>query len=199
MPKDYSKKPVNKPSKSAGIKPWLRLLTSFIGGYFLATIFDYATLKDWISQHWRGRTPSLVVFNKLAKQHELPKPKFEFYTLLTKSQNFPLTPSSPVPVETATPLRVQQQTPPSENKLITNIKEGYFVQIASFKNRQDAERLKASLILKGFDATISIALQQQTSWFRVAVGPFNSRGEAEKALVALAKVEGVKGMIRKLG
>ncbi|MGQ3888059.1 SPOR domain-containing protein [Legionella sp. CNM-1927-20] len=77
-------------------------------------------------------------------------------------------------------------------------KEAFLIQIAAFNRRQDAEHLKASLVLRGFDVTISPILKNNVNWYRVVVGPFPSRAEAEKAQLAVARSERMKGMIRKV-
>ncbi|WED43489.1 SPOR domain-containing protein [Legionella cardiaca] len=97
-------------------------------------------------------------------------------------------PHTPVPVTEAKPL------PATVNKT----KEAYLVQIASFKSKQEAERLKAALTLKGFDVNIAVAPPQQGGWFRVILGPYGSKMEAEKIQVAVARTERIKGMVRKL-
>ncbi|MCA0403625.1 MAG: SPOR domain-containing protein [Proteobacteria bacterium] len=78
-------------------------------------------------------------------------------------------------------------------------KETFLIQIASFRNRQDAEKLKASLILKGFDVNVAMATQNQANWYRVIVGPFASRNDAMKTQNILARNERIQGMIRKVG
>jgi cell division protein FtsN len=77
-------------------------------------------------------------------------------------------------------------------------REAFLIQIAAFNRRQDAEHLKASLALRGFDVTISSFLKNNVNWYRVVVGPFPSRVEAERAQVAVARSERMKGMIRKI-
>ena len=77
-------------------------------------------------------------------------------------------------------------------------KEAFLIQIAAFNKRQDAEHLKALLVLRGFDVTVSPFIKENINWYRVIVGPLPSRAEAEKAQIAVAKSERMKGMIRKI-
>ncbi|WP_019218251.1 SPOR domain-containing protein [Legionella tunisiensis] len=116
-------------------------------------------------------------------------------------------PSSPVAIaSTPTPAAANQQTQTpavvTESKPVTvastNSKESYLLQLASFKNKQEAERLKAALTLKGFDVHVAMSSQQQGNWFRVILGPFHSRGDAEKARMSIARSERITGMIRKM-
>lgn len=75
-------------------------------------------------------------------------------------------------------------------------KGNYLVQVASFKARQDAEYMKGSLILKGFNVyIIPVSHATKGNWFRVVVGPYANRMLAQKAQVTLAKNERLHGMI----
>ena len=72
----------------------------------------------------------------------------------------------------------------------------YVVQVASFKARQDAEHMKGSLILKGFNVSvIPVTYANKGSWFRVVVGPYPNRMLAQKAQLTLAKNERLNGMV----
>jgi len=72
----------------------------------------------------------------------------------------------------------------------------YLVQVASFKARQDAEHMKGSLILKGFDVyVVPVTTAARGNWFRVVVGPYSNRIMAQKAQETLARNEHLHGMI----
>jgi len=215
MARDYVKKRQTR-QQSQAPRRFLIAIASFLCGYLVATVFDFSSLTSWVNkqvQAYKGKDvplPQQVV----AKKQELPKPKFEFYTLLAKDGNSPanrpapVTPikmisAQPVPVQTVTNSSSNQQIAPvTESKPVSvknNInKESYQVQIASFNKRPDAEHLKASLVMQGFDVNITQTSQNNISWFRVVIGPFPSRGEAEKAQINVARSERMKGMIRKV-
>lgn len=90
----------------------------------------------------------------------------------------------------------------TDNKLVGSAnrraKEAYLIQVAAFNKHQDAEHLKVSLLLHGFDVKVSPFLKENVNWYRVIVGPFPSRAQALKAQIAVAKSERMKGMIRKI-
>lgn len=73
----------------------------------------------------------------------------------------------------------------------------YVVQLAAFRNRQDAERLKASLTLRGMHASVTGVTQQNVTWFRVLIGPYASRDLAMRAQNAAYQTEKVRGMVRR--
>lgn len=219
MAKDYGRrKPMRQ--KSSAPKQLFWVLASFLCGYLTATVFDFTSLSSWVNTNiLANRNGEKPQAQAVAKQAELPKPKFEFYTLLAKDRSAqpPLNrPTAPVqakpagqpalPTAAPTPLASNRQQQPAtvavtESKPVAtaNLSKGsYLIQIASFKNRQDAERMKAALTLKGFDVNVAMTSQQQVNWFRVIVGPFNSRMAAEKVQLALAQSERIQGMIRKM-
>lgn len=223
MAKDYGRRPSRQ--RSSAPKQIFWVLASFVGGYLAATVFDFTSLTTWINTQVLGhQDEQKTAVHVIAKQNEMPKPKFEFYTLLAKDRSAPaqithqvdpsamtqqakavVSPSSPAtPVPPTASVNQQAQAPAviAESKPVavasTNSKESYLLQIASFKNRQEAERLKAALTLKGFDVHIAMASQQQVNWFRVVIGPFHSRGDAEKVRMSIARSERITGMIRKM-
>jgi cell division protein FtsN len=71
----------------------------------------------------------------------------------------------------------------------------YLVQVASFKQRRDAEQMKGMLTLKGFDVNVVTISYAGANWFRVVVGPFTNRNLAQRAQFSLAKNERLRGMV----
>ena len=57
----------------------------------------------------------------------------------------------------------------------------YFVQVGAFKNLADAESHRAKLQLSGIEAKISEREQAGQAVFRVRVGPFDKKEEADKS------------------
>jgi len=64
----------------------------------------------------------------------------------------------------------------------------YLMQCASFRTRAQAEELKAKIALHGFESQIKQSRGDSGEWFRVIMGPFNSKRDAEKTKHALAKL-----------
>jgi cell division protein FtsN len=67
----------------------------------------------------------------------------------------------------------------------------YFVQAGAFRTESDADAQRARLAILGWEARISERDQNGRSVFRVRVGPFSKRDEAEalKEKLTLAKVD----------
>lgn len=59
------------------------------------------------------------------------------------------------------------------------------LQAASFRSREDAERLRAALLLMDLPAATSDITLTSGHWYRVTVGPFDSRVQAQRALTRL--------------
>lgn len=207
---------------------WIRklMLSAFIFsmGYLTASFLDVQQLSAWFSKLTVDKN-STSKARLTTEQAQLPKPKLEFYTLLTKhhTNNIivpkPLVPASAETVATVEPpvnkvnaalaLAVKNEvkvvarlpapfTATAQPALASKSASTYTIQIAAFRTREDAEHLKASLLLKGFEASVQAIAAQRVTWFRVMVGPFASREQAEKMQTVLATRQRVSGMIRKM-
>ena len=107
------------------------------------------------------------------------KPRFEFYKVLTDNV------ASPAP----------KITPKTANKpvVLDLSKELYYVQVGSFANAEDADKLKAKLALMGMEAAVQVAsIPDKGVWHRVRLGPYKGQSEANQAREAL-KLNGVEG------
>lgn len=206
----------------------LLVCVCFIAGYLSASLYDIARVSSWLNTNILAKNVIPASLQPGVAVAQLPKPKFEFYTLLANeqvagsSQQATQQPTAVLPVKEA-PLRAPlapttvlasassatpaapsaptaQVTP--ENKLpallAANNKDAYLVQVASFRSMREAERMKISLVMKGLDVKIATINQQQVNWYRVFIGPFSSHTQAQQAQLAFAKREHVMGMIRRM-
>lgn len=104
-----------------------------------------------------------------------------------------------VEVETAKPIFVKPEAPVAASASTSGTKKTIFVvQLASFRYREQAERLRAKLLMKGFDAKITEARQGDAQLFRVMLGPYANLSEAQKAKVVFQAKEHSSGMIRQM-
>ncbi|MFY7697527.1 MAG: SPOR domain-containing protein [Legionella sp.] len=227
MAKDYGKKQVvmRRHYKKSNSKPLLLIAVSFLCGYLVSTVIDFNAIANWLQTNVFVQRQGTDTVNaaKVAAQTQVAKPKFEFYTLLTNehrsvpsSRNSDVNKPEPSTIDTVSPttmpvskaqvmvsqpattVSIKTRTSPIAMKPVAN-NESYLVQIASFKNRKDAEHMRATLILKGFTVNIAVISQQQVNWYRVIIGPFSSRALAEKAQASIAHSEHMMGMVRKIG
>ena len=64
----------------------------------------------------------------------------------------------------------------------------YLMQCASFRTRAQAEEMKAKIAFQGLEALIRHSSGSSGDWFRVILGPYESKRDAEKAKHSLRKV-----------
>jgi cell division protein FtsN len=77
-------------------------------------------------------------------------------------------------------------------------KERYLLQVASFQNIADADRLKAQLALLGLEASIqTVEIRGGQTWHRVRVGPFSNRNEIADVRQRL-QANGIQAVLLKL-
>jgi cell division protein FtsN len=213
MARNYVKKPTLHNKKRRNFKHLLWMFGGFIAGYLIGSWYDFDHLQKWCWQQWKIYHDPVIVNKASTKQAAIPKPKFEFYTLLTNEHNTRVAsappPSSPTPsqhVFTPPPLAANNAVKPvtkeAANSVHTNVAtlmhESFVVQVASFQQLREAERLKVALLMKGFDVKITTIKQNNLAWYRVNMGPFNSKQEAQKAQATFAQRQHVMGMIRKM-
>ena len=224
MAKDYGKKKSSHPSSSFS-KQLLLVTVCLLVGYLSAEVFDFSSLSKWVNTQLVSHQTVPVPKKTDPQQAQLPKPKFEFYTLLASERpgegeqaaKIAPVPSSTIPkvpvvVPTGTMNLATSEHPSSVPPIVpangvsakqvlvpvVNTKGAYLVQVAAFKSQQEAERMRALLVLKGFTVNIAMINQKKTNWYRVTLGPYVSRAEAQKAQAAVAHSEHIVGMVRKM-
>ncbi len=113
------------------------------------------------------RKPALPAFtitgseSTSAEASDEPLPTFEFYTLLNE-------------LEVSVPESAIASAQQNESTI-------YWLQAASFRNQQDAEQARASLLLLNLNASLSQVSSQGSVWYRIMVGPFDSRTQMASA------------------
>jgi cell division septation protein DedD len=100
-----------------------------------------------------------------AQPAAVPKPRFDFYTLLPEQ-------TIDVQVDPA------EVTAPRDAPGAT---ETYLLQAGSFRQREDADRRRAELLLLGLEPSVEETTGDNGRWFRVYLGPFDSRSKMSRA------------------
>jgi len=95
-----------------------------------------------------------------------PKPRFDFYTMLPEQ-------TIDIDVEPADIARPRADTSASS--------EVYILQAGSFRQRDDADRRRAELLLLGLEPRVEESRSDNGRWFRVFIGPYDSRSQMAKA------------------
>ncbi|GHD15616.1 hypothetical protein GCM10007052_20060 [Halioglobus japonicus] len=133
-----------------------------LSGMFLSLLFYLGTLPP------TGSTGPASTAEPTAgtDSQEPPKPRFDFYTMLPEQS---MEEDLPAP-EPAKP--VTETTSPSEY---------YLLQAGSFRQREDADRRRAELLLLGLEPNVRESNGDNGRWFRVYLGPFDTRSKMSKA------------------
>jgi cell division septation protein DedD len=153
-------------------------------------------LGVWFGERLVGKRPSPVAEKTLKEKipeevpaEEVTPPPVALPGNLTASREAP----SPVPERAApvkeAPPEVKPPSPspkaaPAEKKTAGPAPPGtyYVLQVASFRDRAEAERYARAFRDRGYAAeVVSVNLPGKGTWHRVYVGRFKSRTEAEKA------------------
>jgi len=126
-------------------------------------------VKTELEKIKQKKTSSAV---KPASQHK-QEPKFNFYTILPE-------------LEVLIP---EDEIRPPENRKTpgTDVSKRYILQAGSFRNRQDAEKLKATVALLGLEASINQVSIDNEKWHRVRIGPVDNRRELNRNLNLLQR------------
>lgn len=144
---------------------------------------------------------------------ETKKDALTFYDALAKGEQTPLgsginlppeakvpavpTTTSPPPV-VSTESAPQAPAVPSAPQAKVEALGGYMVQVASFPQLPDANKVRDQLVKKGYEVVIQQAdLGSRGVWSRVMVGPYPSKEAAAAAVARLLAEERLVGMIKK--
>jgi cell division protein FtsN len=101
-----------------------------------------------------------------APKAQPPKPRFDFYNLLPKQ-------TIEVDVE-----RAADVSKPPANPAAADV---YILQAGSFRQREDADRRRAELLLLGLEPTIEETEGDNGRWSRVYLGPFETHSSMSRA------------------
>ena len=102
------------------------------------------------------------------------KPRYDFYRLLKENQ-------APVPAKTESP---GNTNPP----IASNVDGSFILQVASYKTPEDADQLRAKLLLLNLDAKVeTVTLRNADVWHRVLIGPIKGHAELTKARTILSE------------
>ena len=74
----------------------------------------------------------------------------------------------------------------------------YLVQAGSFRTAGDAERQRAQIAFQGLQTKVSqITTDEGKTWYRVNVGPFDSRSQMNSAVDKLVAIN-IQPLVRKI-
>jgi cell division protein FtsN len=126
-----------------------------------------ALLPEWWGSHAPAPSPQPAVGDAA------PTTRFEFFDRLPNEK---ISPRPPGPEEPT-------KTPPASDG-----PREFLLQAGSFTNKEDADRLRATLAQAGWNAeTATVTLSSGATRHRVVVGPFSTSQDTQRAITQLRK------------
>lgn len=165
-----NKKTGSRSTRRRGGSSWGMLIVGLISGLVLAALIlgpqdgsktGFGSGLKTLFNRIATSAPEKPEAGKAAHQ-ESPRPKLDFYTVLPKIERIIPDEPSPPPVE-------------SKEAPVESRRSWYALQLASYQNFEDADRLKAQLTISGFDAAIQKVTVEDKEYFRVRLGPYESQ------------------------
>lgn len=202
MARDY--KPRNTRKKKKSLPGYVWLFSGLAIGLFVAFIiyldkqpeseknFGSAVQKELEkikhgkikSSEQKNKTNSTVASKKSTAETAVKKrkeEKYNFYELLPQLEVFiPENETRPPEIKTK---KHSNETPgKTPIKTAGNTTKGkqYVLQVGSFKNLADAEKLKANLAFLGLEASIQHVTIKNQLWHRVRFGPYQSKQQLHR-------------------
>lgn len=185
MPKDFAANPKSAPVQRSRIPKWVWLLTLVITAGFIGMLYILQTteipedpeieenlsLLDAAKDKVKGVTDQIS--EDVEKTVEKKKEEYTFYKLLPKQE-----------VDTDHVKQVQDRNSPE-----IQAKTHWLLQAASFSKEQDANSMRADLILRGLTSTYidKVDVTGKGTFYRVMVGPLENRSKMNRARDVLAE------------
>jgi cell division septation protein DedD len=147
----------------------------------------------------------LTFYDRLGKRKADPKSAAPDGIMLQKAPAEAVKEKSPPPEATrpieprsAGPVPAIQEPPPIKEK--SAVQGKFMVQVVSYQEESKAEALVRKIAAMGYAARTEVTeLQDKGKWFRVVMGEFTSRPEAQAAIDALSrKTKGLSCVIRSM-
>ena len=172
MPRDYAK---SQHKEHKPIPGWIWLLAGLAIGLFIALLVyikdnssGKLAITDTVTKVFQTKkeTDTREVKKTQTEAPDEPeaasstKPKFDFYTILPE-------------LEVAIP--EHELLKESDDKPEKQTGQEYMLQAGSFKKFEEADKLRARLILQGIEASIQkVKINDTDTWHRVRIGPLKS-------------------------
>lgn len=166
----------SKPSRRA--PTWLIAVFGIMAGLFIAFLFQLEPGRTTVK---RDASPPATPAKQVPAKPKSQSPNYDFYTLLPESEV--AVPKGRVDEPAPEPkaeLTKEQATPAQSSTR-------YYLQAGSFRQRAEADKVRAQIILMGLDVRLEDAkLANGEVWHRVQVGPFADRNKLNHAQKTLA-------------
>jgi cell division protein FtsN len=167
MTQDFAKRHTTNTSNPSSIPGWVWFLTGLVAGIFLS----------FLGYLWKFVPPDGTVVDikempRAEPNKAVEEMQFDFYDLFPRSE---------VPI-------VEEYN--QDGLLVESPNPfAYLLQAGSFQDPNDADQLRASLILQGLEVFVKKIDVNGTTWHRVMVGPFDTDLGLNRAQDKLAEAQ----------
>jgi cell division protein FtsN len=199
MAKDYKSRahPQKKQQKKEQKPGWIWFVAGLLVGVFVSGLIwlkvtPPGPLVPKLANTTKQDKPKPVESEKKKnKEPDMPKPRFDFYTILPEMEVV-----VPDPVDEPVSKKVETKLVTESTVTSQDEAAGYMLQMGSFRKYGDADRLKASLALVGIQAEIQrVSIKDGDVFHRVRSGPY---GRAQvNALRAKLKQKKISSLVIK--
>ena len=165
MPQDYAKRAPAAAAPASGGNKIAWFSSGLLVGMFASFLFYLWQFVPEDKTVAADKPTAQVISDK-----EIVEMDYDFYDLFPKAE---------VPV-------VEEYNNSGE-KVAVEEDYAYLLQAGSFRDREDANRLRGELILQGMVVFIKEVEQASGTWHRVMVGPFDSKRMMTRARNSLAE------------
>ncbi|MGD2056243.1 MAG: SPOR domain-containing protein [Gammaproteobacteria bacterium] len=183
MPRDYKPRTTRRRRRDR-VSPWFGLVAGLLIGLSIAFLIYIKLIAPPAQPPGSGTPDSAPGASRQAPEQQAetrkdsvpppPKPRFDFYTILPE-------------MEVVIPEQ-EIQGKPEEGVRKVEKPGTYFLQAASFRSAQQAEKFKAELALLGLEASIQkVTINNRDTYHRVRVGPFRDLDALNRARRVLSK------------
>jgi LPXTG-motif cell wall-anchored protein len=161
-------------TRQTGPSSTVWLLAAIIVALFILGLLYLAKHKPQHQPSEKPKPTKTAVKHTASKQltSKETSPQFDFYTMLPDMQ-------------------VEEAESIAKASLILH---SYILQAGAFKHYADADKVRAKLILQGYNAQIKPVEVKGITWQRITLGPFKTLTEAQQVQDKLAK-QGMKSLL----
>ncbi|MCQ4312518.1 SPOR domain-containing protein [Pseudomonas stutzeri] len=179
---------------------WIWLLCGLVIGGFIVFLMNLQPGGDEIKRAQDAPKPKEQPKRSPPATGQSVKPKYDFYTLLPESEVIlppeepkpeapaPVTPEEAAKIDAArAEAALNGKVPPPPPTVAKAPVTQFFLQAGSFRQKPEAEKVRAQIILLGQDVRVENVTVRDEVWYRVLVGPYADRdqlGKAQKTLAA---------------
>jgi cell division protein FtsN len=167
--RDYAKRTTTRSNKKKPLPGWVWMLGGLVAGLFIAfLVYVQKQGHDAPVRAASRSKPAVTDTRTVKKKTPPPAPKkrddginFDFYNILPE---------------------LEVVIPDLELGKDEKEKATYYLQAGSFKNKKEADSLKAELTLLNFSPSVqTVTVDNSQTWHRVRLGPFTDRRTLDKA------------------